>query len=101
MAHPTYGTGQGSGNSPHIWTMISSILLNLHNAEAEGAEHPSQDGLKRKITSTAYVDNVNTHHKSESVDTKELIQSMSRDYNQWKKILESSGGKLASEKCSF
>jgi hypothetical protein len=48
MDQPIYGTGQRSGNSPHIWTMLSSILLNLHNAEAEGAEYLSHSGLKRK-----------------------------------------------------
>ena len=39
--HPIYGTGQGSGNSPHIWTMMSSILLHILNAEAEGAAYES------------------------------------------------------------
>ena len=81
--------------------MISSILLNLHNEDSEGAEYPSHNGQMRKVTSTAYVDDVNTHHTSESGQTEELIQSMSRDYNRWKSKLESSGGRLASEKCSF
>ena len=36
MSNPIYGTGQGSGNSPHIWTMISSILLQILNTEAKG-----------------------------------------------------------------
>jgi Reverse transcriptase (RNA-dependent DNA polymerase) len=101
MAQPIYGTGQGSGNSPHIWTMLSSILLSMHNAEAEGASYTNQVGQQRKVTSTAYVDDVNTHHKSDHEDPTELLQSMCRDYYRWKKILETSGGKLAPEKCSF
>ena len=35
--HPVYGSGQGSGNSPHVWTMISSVLLQMLNKEAQGA----------------------------------------------------------------
>ena len=41
--HPLYGTGQGSGNSPHIWTMISSVILKMLNNEAHGAQYHTQD----------------------------------------------------------
>jgi Reverse transcriptase (RNA-dependent DNA polymerase) len=47
MSNPIYGTGQGSGNSPHIWTMVSSILLQILNAEAKGASYPMQNGTDR------------------------------------------------------
>ena len=95
---PIYGTGQGSGNSPHIWTMLSSVLLRILNNESDGAVYHLNDGTTRKVSSTAYVDDVNTHHKSLPGEPEELINSMKRDFNRWRSILESSGGKLASEK---
>jgi exonuclease III len=35
--HPIYGNGQGSGNGPTVWGMISTKLLNAHAAKANGA----------------------------------------------------------------
>ena len=34
---PIYGTGQGSGNSPAIWCVISSVLFTSHESKAHGA----------------------------------------------------------------
>ena len=99
--HPIYGTGQGSGNSPHIWTMMSSILLHILNTEAEGAVYDLPDGTKRKAISTAYVDDVNTHHNTNMEGSEELYNSMARDFQRWQDILAASGGKLASDKCTF
>jgi hypothetical protein len=64
--------------------MLSSILLKLLNAEIEGAAYPTQGNLTRKVTSTAYVDDANTHHTSKSGQPEDLIQSMSGDYNKCK-----------------
>jgi hypothetical protein len=47
---PIYGTGQGNGNSPHIWTMISSVLLSLFN---QGARYQGQGKNTVQISSTA------------------------------------------------
>ena len=33
---PIHGTGQGSGNSPMIWCLISSVLFDCHNQKAHG-----------------------------------------------------------------
>ena len=43
--HPVYGTGQGSGNSPHVWTMISSVLLKMLNNQAQGAQSWTHDNI--------------------------------------------------------
>ena len=59
------------------------------------------DGTKRKAISTAYVDNVNTHHNTGMEGSEELYNSMVRDFQRWQDILAASGGKLASEKCTF
>ena len=99
--HPKYGTGQGSGNSPHIWTMMSSILLHILNAEAEGAAYDLPDSTKRKAISTAYVDDVNTQQNTNTEGSEELYNSMARDFQRWQNILAASGGKLVSDKCTF
>jgi hypothetical protein len=70
---PIYETGQGNGNSPHIWTMISSVL---------------------------FVDDVNTHHSGDS-PFNTLFENMQHKYIQWKKILEVSRGKLSDEISTF
>jgi hypothetical protein len=36
-AYPIYGTGQGSGNSPAIWFIVSSMLFSRHQEKAHGA----------------------------------------------------------------
>ena len=61
-----YGTGQGSGNSPHIWTMLLSILLNIKNENANGATYLKLNNTEKRVISTAYVDDVNTHHNTQA-----------------------------------
>jgi hypothetical protein len=53
------------------------------------------------MVSTAYINNVNTHHTTEIANPRGLISSMSEDFSRWKEILEASGSKLAPEKCSY
>jgi hypothetical protein len=42
-ASPVFGTGQGSGNSPTIWLVISSILFTCYSEKAHGARFKSPD----------------------------------------------------------
>jgi hypothetical protein len=37
QAFPIYGTGQGSGNSPTIWCIVSLVLLECHEEKGHGA----------------------------------------------------------------
>ena len=53
------------------------------------------------MTSTAYVDDVYTHHNTQPNTTINMMKSMMEDYSRWKIILEASGGKLAVEKCTY
>jgi hypothetical protein len=71
---PIYGTGQGSGNSPHIWTMISSVLLSLFTQGACGARYQGQ------AKNTVLVDDVNTHHTGRHTPD-ELGHNMVQAYN--------------------
>jgi Reverse transcriptase (RNA-dependent DNA polymerase) len=96
---PVFGRGQGSGNSPTIWTFISNILLKLMDQQAIGAQcytHNKEDII---VKTAAFVDNVNTHHTS--TQEMSLDKVMTQDYQQWESILRSSGGTLAPEKCNF
>jgi hypothetical protein len=40
---PIYCTGQGSGNSPVIWCIISSVIFDCHASRAHGATFESPD----------------------------------------------------------
>ena len=60
-----------------------------------------QNGTDRKVISTAYVDDVNTHHHLKPNESIDMITAMIRDYKRWKNILEASGGKIATEKCTY
>jgi hypothetical protein len=77
---PIYGTGQGSGNRPHIWTMISSVLLSLFNQGACGARYQGQGKNTVQISSTAFVDDVNTHHTGKHTPD-EIGHDMVQAYN--------------------
>jgi hypothetical protein len=46
--HPIYGTGQGSANSPVIWALICSRLLDAQAARAYGATFVSKNHSARK-----------------------------------------------------
>ena len=96
-----YGTGQGSGNIPHIWTMLLSTLLNIMNESATGETYPQLKSTEKKVICTAYVDDVNTHHNTKPNTTVNMMRSMMEDYNRWKIILEARGGKLVVEKCTY
>ena len=56
------GTIQGSGNSPFIWTLISSELIQLYSQLARGVTYQDPENVvQSKKFMTAYVDNVNAH----------------------------------------
>jgi hypothetical protein len=81
-----YGTDQNSGNSPDVRTMLSSVLSQMLNMEAQVAQYWPHNNKIFKMVSTAYVDNVNTHHTTNIVNPGGLISA--------------SGGKVAPEKCN-
>jgi hypothetical protein len=73
--------------------MISSALLQ--------AVYQMHNGIESRVSSTAYVDDVNTHNNSQSNQNVDMITSMISDNNRWKAILEASEGKLAIGKCTY
>jgi hypothetical protein len=80
--------------------MISSALLSLFNKGTCGARYQDQGKNTVQISSTAFVDDVNTHHTGRHTPD-ELGHDMVQAYNQWKRVLEVSGGKLSDEKSTI
>ena len=83
---PVFGTGQGSGNSPTIWTFISNLLIKSFENQAIGARYPCVNYADNTIMSSAYADNVNTHHTDSEMAS--LDEAMVNDYSTWKGILQ-------------
>ena len=98
-----FGTGQGSGCSPHIWTLLSSELFHLYSEEAQGSSLKSPHGERTiYLDLTAYVDDVNTHHSFDSKTTiPQMIDKVTKQAQLWSNILHISGGKLSNTKCNF
>jgi hypothetical protein len=98
-----FGKGQGSGCSPHIWTMISSELFELYTTEGIGSQLKSPYGeLHSSVLITAYVDDINTHHSYTNQYTiVSVIQQATKSAQKWSNILHVSGGKLSNTKCNY
>jgi Reverse transcriptase (RNA-dependent DNA polymerase) len=78
---PVFGMGQGSGNSPTIWTFISNFLLKMMDQQAIGAQYFTHNKEDIVVKTTAYVDDINTHHTS--TQEMSLDEVMMQDYQQW------------------
>jgi hypothetical protein len=72
----------------------------MFNQRATGARWKGQGNNTVKISSTAFAEDVNTHH-SVGNKSRKLDDEMQQEYIQYKKILKVSGGKLLQQKCTF
>ena len=100
-----YGSGQGFRNSPSLWTIISTLLLDAMPSKATGLRFVSQD---QTIESTrqmdAYVDDTTvwTNNSVHSTRTPaEVAQTLSQAAQWWERLLAASGGALELSKCLF
>ena len=103
---PIYGTGQGSGNSPTIWAIVSSVLFTCHESQAHGATYSTPDGrYEIRITMIGFVDDstgqVNCFQDCVQPPISELIRRMQHDAQLWNDLLWASGGDLELPKCSY
>jgi len=103
---PIYGTGQGSGNSPAIWCVISSVLFDCHAVRAHGANFESPDKTEKiQIFMVGYVDDctgqVNDFLSNSQPHPDVLIGKMQHDAQIWSDLLWSSGGELELPKCTY
>ena len=103
---PIYGTGQGSGNSPTVWLVVSSILFRCYSATANGARFESPDGsVIIDLYRVGFVDDtccyVNLFRRDTPPDPIELIQLLQHDSQLWSDLLWKSGGALELPKCTY
>ena len=94
---PIYGTGQGSGNSPAIWCVISSVLFTSHESRAHGATYKTPDKQHAiKLTMIGFVDDstgqVNLFDQNDPPSAEVLVQLMQHDAQLWNNLLWASGG---------
>lgn len=103
---PLYGTGQGAGNSPGIWLLISSTLFDTYDRESNGAKFVSQDGtVTMQMGLCGFVDDtnavVNTFQRQHDTPSPEIRNRLQEDAQRWTELLYISGGKLELTKCSY
>lgn len=104
--YPIYGTGQGSGNSPTIWVIVSSVLFTSHADQAYGATYSTPDNkYKISLTMIGFVDDstgqVNNFNSNVQPPISRLIAKMQADVHLWNDLLWASGGDLELPKCSY
>jgi hypothetical protein len=105
--HPWFGTGQGSGNSPMYWLLISSTLYDVYSAQVtRGAKYETPDRqLHITLTQLGFVDDVNNRTNlpwnNESKDIQQLLQMASQESQLWYDILEAANQSLELTKCCY
>lgn len=103
---PIHGSGQGSGNSPCIWLLISSTLCDAHNRMATGASFTTPDQTTTvRTTMVGYVDDCtgtyNNFQPQHELPQHIMEMNMQQDAQTWNDLLWCSGGILELQKCSY
>jgi len=104
---PWFGTGQGSGNSPMYWLLISSTLYDIYQSKAQGATYTSPDGLMTiDLHILGFVDDAknrtnNFHTDANNTTIDQLITQATADGQLWHDILRSSNQALELPKCKY
>lgn len=103
--HEIYGSGQGSGNSPFLWCIQSSILFDCYADKCFGATYSSPDRKENlTIGMIGFVDDSNGQVNSmlePTANTQILLTKADHDAQLWNSLLQASGGALEPSKCSF
>eukprot|EP00980_Cylindrotheca_fusiformis_P013761 scaffold3547_cov96-Cylindrotheca_fusiformis.AAC.1 len=89
---PIYGTGQGSTNSPTIWSIISSKLFDIHNDHAHGASFCTPDkSICIQESAFGFVDDTtcqtNDFMDESPMALTELVSTATRDAQLWSNLL--------------
>ena len=107
---PWFGTGQGSGNSPMYWLLISSTLYDVHAQHARRGSiyHSPDKAIKIQIFQLGFVDDVNNRSNLPWDDIaddqdylQELIDQASQESQLWHDILEAANQSLELTKCKY
>ena len=97
---PVFGTGQGSGASPPVWVLISSVLLDEMDLCQFRSKFTDPMGtLHHDSVMVVYVDNSGT--MINNFPSGKGIESIRMVAQKWERLLFSSGGALAPGKCFF
>ena len=104
--YPIYGSGQGAGNSPAIWCVISSILFETYDEKAHGATFYSPDRKTiAQVLMIGFVDDtsgsVNDFLLPVPAQPDHYVQLATDDAQRWNDLLSLSGGSLNQRKCSY
>ena len=102
---PIYGTGQGSGNSPVLWLLMSATLFDVYDEYAYGTTIQDPSGaMDLKMTINGFVDDTNScvnNWRPQSDGTlADLKEKVKHDAQLWADLVSISGGKLELSKCS-
>jgi hypothetical protein len=106
---PWFGTGQGSGNSPMYWLLISSTLYDIYAQQVTGgAKYVTPDGkLQIQLNQLGFVDDVNNRTNlpwTNVIDentTTQLLWQASQDSQLWYDIMEAANQSLELTKCKY
>ena len=107
--NPIYGTGQGSGASPAIWSSLVVILLNSldrmskeDNIPALTFTDPWQEILAEWRVG-AFVDDTNQGivDPTGGMTSEDLVEQLRKAGQMWERLLHISGGSLNLSKCSW
>ncbi len=102
-----FGTGQGSGASPAVWLLISTVLLSSLKALSPGGMHFKSPTTHLTIErfSDAFVDDtpngLNDSKGKKLWTLGELLLGLTAMAKTWERLLFSSGGALELKKCSY
>jgi hypothetical protein len=103
-----YGVGQGSKAGPVTWTAVSSILFEAQDLLGTGLTFKTPDRtLMHQRHSDGFVNDTTGYHSIQpqwinntpSITT--IFNGLHKDAQIWERLLGTSGGKLALDKCRF
>jgi Reverse transcriptase (RNA-dependent DNA polymerase) len=101
---PIHGTGQGSCASPALWLIISSMLMDILQKNANGmtiVDLNNKEIVKQWIE--GFVDDTSLFSNIEFVSqcVKTMVSTLQNDGIEWAGLLAASGGKLELQKCFY
>ena len=103
-AKPIHGNGQGAGDSPNQFGMISSVISRAQDRLASKAKFQSPDRqIKVEIANTAFVDDTSgySNDPDHTMLIAELVALLQADITHWGRLLWATGGQLELEKCLY
>jgi Reverse transcriptase (RNA-dependent DNA polymerase) len=93
-----HGILQGNGAGPTMWTLISSTILDRLRSKGLGVSISTQVGETIKIPAFAFVDDTDLLQEIQSEEDIHLPQSI---VTEWSTGVQTTGGMLVGDKCSF